>query len=112
MAQSATNDLTLRTAHDRLRIKVTEVDRLFQQHAMVGCLDNNARKTEAGELRRKLWQKLGYLEARIDMTVFMRARGTRLKTEHDNRGKSITDHPTEVAVALMEPGSATNAKMD
>ena len=29
---------------------------------MVGCLDDNARKMEAGELQRKLWQNLGYLK--------------------------------------------------
>ena len=46
----------------------------------------------------------------IVMTVFMRARGTRLKTEHNDRGKSITDHPAGVAVALLEPESATNAQ--
>ena len=62
MAQSATNNLMLRTAHDRLKIKITKIDRFFQQHAMIGCLDDNARKTEAGELRQKLWQRLGYLK--------------------------------------------------
>ena len=61
MAQSATDNLTLRTAHDRLKIKITGIDRFFQRHATVGCLDDTAQKTEAGELRRKLWQKLGYL---------------------------------------------------
>jgi hypothetical protein len=137
MAQSATN-LTLRTAHDRLKTKINKIDRFFQHHAMIGCLDDNARKTEAGELRRKLWQRLGYLkiwwnaepsenkfeeltewitgvnnevkQIIIVMTVFMRARGTRLKTEHNDRGKSITDHPAGVDVALLEPESATNAQ--
>jgi hypothetical protein len=42
------------------------------------------------------------------MTVFMRARGTRLKTEHDDGGKSITDHPAGIAVVLQETESATN----
>jgi hypothetical protein len=112
MAQSATDNLTLRTAHDRLKIKITGIERFLQRHAMVGCLDDAAQKTEAGELRRQLWQKLGYLKIlwyaepsetkfreltewitgvnnevrRIInvMTVFMRARGTRLKTEYDD----------------------------
>jgi hypothetical protein len=44
------------------------------------------------------------------MTVFMRARGTRLKTKHDDGGTSTTDHPAGVAVALQEPESATNAQ--
>ena len=44
------------------------------------------------------------------MTVFMRARGTRLKTEHDDGGKSTTDHPAGVAVVLQETESATNAQ--
>jgi hypothetical protein len=131
MAQSATDNLTLRTAHDRLKIKITGIDRFFQQHAMVGCLDDTAQKTEAGELRRKLWQRLGYLrilwnaepsDTKFEeltewitgvnnevkqiinvMTVFMRARGTRLKTEHNDGGKSITDHPAGVAIAHLEP---------
>jgi hypothetical protein len=138
MAQSANNNLTLKTAHDRLKIKITKIDRFFQQQAMIGCLDDNARKTEAGELQGKLWHRLGYLKILwnaepsetkfeeltewitgvnnevkqiiIVMTVFMRARGTRLKTEHDDRGKSINDHPAGVAVALLEPESATNAQ--
>ena len=62
MAQSATTNLTLGTAHDRLKIKITGIDRFLQQHAMVGCLDDTAQKTEAGELRQKLWQRLGYLK--------------------------------------------------
>ena len=44
------------------------------------------------------------------MTVFMRARGTRLKTEHNDGGTSTTDHPAGVAVALQELESATNAQ--
>jgi hypothetical protein len=40
----------------------------------------------------------------------MRARGTRLKTKHDDGGTSTTDHPAGVAVALQEPESATNAQ--
>ena len=106
---------------------------------MVGCLDDTTQKTEAGELRQKLWHRLGYLkilwyaepsETKFEeltewitgvndevrriinvMTVFMRARGTRLKTEHNDRGKLITDHPTGVANALQETESATNAQI-
>ena len=44
------------------------------------------------------------------MTVFMSARGTRLKTRHDDGGTSTTDHPAGVALALQEPESATNAQ--
>ena len=45
------------------------------------------------------------------VTVFMRARGTRLKTEHNDGGKSITDHPAGVDVVLQETESATNAQI-
>ena len=135
MAQSATN-LTLGTAHKKLKTQITEIERFLQRHAMVGCLDST-QQTEAGKLRQKLERRLGYLKilwyaepneakfeeltewiTRVDdevrrrvnvMTVFMRARGTRLKTEHDEGGKSITDHPAGVAVVLQGTEATTNA---
>jgi hypothetical protein len=104
---------------------------------MVGCL-NPTQQTEAGELRQKLWHRLGYLKilwyaepnktkfgeltewiTGVDdevrriinaLTVFMRARGTRLKTEHNYEGKSTTDQPAGVAVVLQETESTTNAQ--
>ena len=103
MAQSATTNLTLGTAHDKLKTKITGIDRFLQRHVMVGCLDST-QQTEAGELRQKLEHRLGYLkilwytepnEAKFEeltewitgvddevrriinvMTVFTRARGT------------------------------------
>jgi hypothetical protein len=136
MAQSATN-LTLGTAHKKLKTQITEIERFLQQHAMVGCLAST-QQTEAGELRQKLEHRLGYLkilwyaepnEDKFEeltewitgvedevrriinvMTVFMRARGTRLKTEHNEGGKSITDHPAGVAVVLQETEATTNAQ--
>ena len=61
MAQSATNTLTLGTAHKKLMTKITEIKRFLQQHAMVGCLDSIL-QMEAGELRQQLRHRLGYLK--------------------------------------------------
>ena len=44
------------------------------------------------------------------LTVFMRARGARLKTEHNEDGKSTTDYPAGVAVVLHETEGTTNAQ--
>jgi hypothetical protein len=60
MAQSATN-LTLGPAHNKLKTKITKIERFLQRHAMVGCLDST-QQTEAGELRHKLKHRLGYLK--------------------------------------------------
>jgi hypothetical protein len=43
------------------------------------------------------------------MTVFMRARGTRLKTEHDEGVKKITD-PAGVDIVLQGTEATTNAQ--
>ena len=127
MAQSATNDLMWGTTYKKLTTKLAEINTFLQRHARVGSLDTIL-QTEAGELRRQLQHRLGYLkilwyaepnETKFEdevrrilnvMTVFMRARGTRLKTKHDDGGTSTTDHPAGVAVALQEPESATNAQ--
>jgi hypothetical protein len=137
MAQSATDNLMWKTAHKKLTTKLAEINTFLQRHARVGSLDTIL-QTEAGELRRQLQHRLGYLkilwyaepnETKFEdltewitgvedevkrilnvMTVFMRARGTWLKTKHDDGGTSTTDHPAGVAVALQEPESATNAQ--
>jgi hypothetical protein len=98
------------SSHRKLKTQITEIERFLQRHAMVGCLDST-QQTEAGELRQKLEHRLGYLkilwyaepnEAKFEeltewitdvgdmvrrtinvMTVFMRAKGARLKTEHN-----------------------------
>jgi hypothetical protein len=136
MVQSASN-LTLGPAHKKLTTKITEIDRFLQRHAMVGSLDST-QQTEAGDLRQKLERRLGYLkilwyaepnEAKFEeltewivdvddevrrtiqvMTVFMRARGAWLKTEHDESGKSTIDHPAGVAVVLLDTEATTNAQ--
>jgi hypothetical protein len=96
------------------------------------------RNFEAGDLRQKLERRLGYLKilwyaepneakfeelmewiADIDdevrqtiqvMTVFMRARGAWLKTEHNKSGKSTIDQPAGVAVVLLDTEAVTNAQ--
>ena len=105
MAQSATDNLMWKTAHKKLTTKLAEINTFLQRHARVGSLDTIL-QTEAGELRRQLQHRLGFLkilwyaehnETRFEdltewitgvegevrrivhvMTVFMRARGTRL----------------------------------
>ena len=136
MAQSATDNLTLGTAHKKLTTKIAEINTFLQRHAMVGSLDTIL-QTEAGDLRKQLRHRLGYLKilwhaepnvAKFEelqewitgvddevrqkihvLTVFMRARGARL-TEHDKDGRSATDHPAGVAVVLPETEAATNAQ--
>ena len=61
MAQSATDNLTLGTAHKKLTTKIAEINTFLQRHAMVGSLDTIL-QTEAGELRRQLQHRLGYLK--------------------------------------------------
>ena len=135
MAQSASN-LTLGPAHKKLTTKITEINRFLKRHAMVGSLDST-QQTEAGDLRQKLERRLGYLkilwyaepnEAKFEeltewitdvedevrgtinvMTVFMRVREMRLKTEHNEGVKTITD-PAGVDVVLQSTEATTNAQ--
>ena len=129
MAQSAAANLTLGTARRRITTTISGIDTFLQCLARAGSLDRD-QGTEAGNLRRTLEHRLGYLkilwyaestetqfgelkkwitgvagevERIINvMTVFMRALGTRLKTDHDDKGQSIADHPTGVAAILQE----------
>jgi hypothetical protein len=137
MAQSATDNLTLGTAHKKLTTKITEINKFLERHAMVGSLDTIL-QTEAGELRQQLRHRLGYLKilwhaepnvAKFEelqewitgvedevrqiihvLTVFMRSRGARLKTGHDKDGGSTTNYPAGFAVVLQETEAATNAQ--
>jgi hypothetical protein len=61
MAQLATDNLTLGTAHKKLPTKIAEINRFLQRHAMVGSLDTIL-QTEAGDLRQQLRHRLGYLK--------------------------------------------------
>jgi hypothetical protein len=126
----------LGAAHKKLKTQITEIERFLQQHTMVGSLSSQ-QQAEAGELRHKLEHRLGYLkilwyaepdEAKFEeltewitdvedevrrminvMTVFMRVRGMRLKTEHDEGVKTITD-PAGVDVVLQSTEATTNAQ--
>jgi hypothetical protein len=51
----------LGAAHKKLKTQITEIERFLQRHAMVGCLDSE-QQAEAGELRKKLEHRLGYLK--------------------------------------------------
>ena len=137
MAQSATDNLALGTAHKKLTTKIAEINTFLQRHAMVGSLDTIL-QTEAGDLRKQLRHRLGYLKilwhaepnvAKFEelqewitgvddevrqkihvLTVFMRARGAWLKTEHNESGKSTIDHLAGVDVVLQDTEAATNAR--
>jgi hypothetical protein len=61
MAHSATDNLTLGTAHKKLTTKIAEINAFLQRHAMVGSLDTIL-QTEAGDLRKQLRHRLGYLK--------------------------------------------------
>ena len=136
MAQSATDNLALGTAHKKLTTKIAEINTFLQRHAMVGSL-NTILQTEAGDLRKQLRHRLGYLKilwhaepnvAKFEelqewitgvddevrqkihvLMVFMRARGARL-TEHDKDGRSGTNHPAGAAIVLPETEAVTNAQ--
>jgi hypothetical protein len=138
MAQSAAANLTLGTAHRRITTTISGIDTFLQCLARAGSLDRD-QGTEAGNLRRTLEHRLGYLkilwyaestetqfgelkkwitgvagevERIINvMTVFMRALGTRLKTDHDDKGQSISDHPTGVAAIIQEMETMADAQI-
>jgi hypothetical protein len=61
MAQSATDNLMLGTAHKKITTKINTFLTFLQRHARVGSLDTIL-QTEAGELRRQLQHRLGYLK--------------------------------------------------
>ena len=61
MAQLATDNLALGTAHKKLTTKIAEINTFLQRHAMVGSLDTIL-QTEAGDLRQQLRHRLGYLK--------------------------------------------------